>query len=119
MWNFSIGEVQTNYTLQRPGTYTFRVKGGNSDDTWNPTERRIQIKVLPPPWRSGWAYGIYTVCLLGLIYFAYFLLQLQHQLQMKQVEKKQQEELHQVKLRFFTNITHELRTPPHPDSQSY
>lgn len=110
-WNYTVGEVQANYTLQKHGTYTFRLRGGNGDGIWNPMERTLMIKVLPPPWLSGWAYGIYFVLMVSIIYAAYYFLRLKHKLQIKQVEKKQQDALHQIKLRFFTNITHELRTP--------
>lgn len=110
-WNHAIGQTEATYTIQRPGTYTFRLKGANSDGVWNPEERRLQITVLPPPWRSGWAYLIYTVLLAGALYGIWHFVRLRHRLQLEQLAKQQQEELNEMKLRFFTNITHEFRTP--------
>lgn len=110
-WNNSVGKTEATYTIQREGEYIFRMKGGNSDGVWNPQERQLKIVVLPPPWRTWWAYLIYMslagVITYGLIRFV----RLRHKLQLEQIAKQQQEELHEVKLRFFTNITHEFRTP--------
>ncbi len=110
-WNYSVGKTDATYTIQREGEYTFRLKGGNSNGLWNPNERRLYIKVLPPPWRTWWAYLIY-LGIIGLIGFGILrFIRLRHSLQLEQIAKQQQEELNEVKLRFFTNITHEFRTP--------
>ncbi len=110
-WNYSTGETQASYTIQREGEYTFRLLGANSDGVWNPNERQISVVVLPPPWRSWWAYLIYLT-LIGLTVFALIrFLRLRHKVQLQEVAKQQQDELMEMKLRFFTNITHEFRTP--------
>jgi signal transduction histidine kinase len=110
-WNYRVGPAEARYTIQRPGVYQFRIKGGNSDGIWNPEEKQIEIVVLPPPWRSTWAYiGYFLLIGLGL-YGVFHLFQLRHRLQMEHWSKVQQEELNEMKLRFFTNITHEFRTP--------
>ena len=110
-WNYTIGENVASYTIQRDGEYTFRLKGANSDGLWNPEERLLKIVVLPPPWRSWWAYLIYLVSLCALAIGLIRYVRLRHKLQLQQVAKQQQDELHELKLRFFTNITHEFRTP--------
>lgn len=110
-WNYTVGQTEATYTIQRPGTYTFRLRGANSDGVWNPEERQLEITVLPPPWRSGWAYLVYTVLVAGALYSAFHFIRLRHRLQLEQLAKQQQEELNEMKLRFFTNITHEFRTP--------
>ncbi len=110
-WNNSVGKTEATYTIQKEGEYVFRMRAGNSDGIWNPVERQLKIIVLPPVWRTWWAYLIY-LCVLGAIVFGFIrLIRLRHRLQLEQIEKKQQKELHEVKLRFFTNITHEFRTP--------
>ncbi|MBI4751073.1 MAG: protein kinase [Acidobacteria bacterium] len=43
------------------GTYTFQVKGSNNDGVWNETGASLRIKVLPPPWKRWWAYGLYAL----------------------------------------------------------
>lgn len=110
-WNYGAGERQASYNIQREGTYTFLLRGGNSDGAWNPEERRLTITVLPPLWRSWWAYLSYLL-LTGLTVFALIrFLRLRHKVQLQEVAKQQQDELTEMKLRFFTNITHEFRTP--------
>ncbi len=110
-WTYAKGETEATYTLQRPGTYLFRLRGANNDGLWNPVERNISIEVLPPPWRTGWAYLSYLLILALVFWGTVRFLRLRHQLDMEALEKRQQEELHQAKLRFFTNIAHEFRTP--------
>ncbi|MEO0338625.1 MAG: ATP-binding protein, partial [Bacteroidota bacterium] len=110
-WNYTIGQTEANYTIQRPGTYIFKVKAANSDGIWGNQERNLKITVLPPPWFSVWAYVIYTVLTIVAIYGIWFFMRLRNRLQLERMAKKQQEELNEMKLRFFTNITHEFRTP--------
>lgn len=114
-WNYSTGLTYASYTIQEAGTYTFRLKASNNDGLWNPEERTIKIKVLPPPWKTWWAYTFYVLALLAAITaltkFIQIRSSLKHKLEIEQIEKLKQEELHQMKIRFFTNITHEFRTP--------
>ncbi len=110
-WKYTQGKTEVSYTIQRPGKYTFRLKGANSDGIWNSQERQLLICVLPPPWLSWWAYMLYglfaILVYLGVVRFV----KLRHRFQLEKVEKEKQKELHQSKLRFFTNIAHEFRTP--------
>ena len=110
-WNYSTGKTEATYTIQKDGEYVLRMKGGNSDGIWNPKDRQLEIIVLPPPWKTWWAYLIYIGTIGMLVYGLVHFIRLRHKLQLEQIEKQQQEELHEVKLRFFTNITHEFRTP--------
>ena len=110
-WNTSIGKNEATYAIQRHGEYTFKLKGGNSEGLWNPVDRQIKITVLPPPWRTWWAYMGYFLLLLAFILGLYRFVKLRHTLQLEKLVNQQQAELHEVKLRFFTNITHEFRTP--------
>lgn len=110
-WNYATGKAEATYTIQREGEYIFRLKGGNSDGVWNPSERQLTIEVLPPPWRTWWAYLLYITMIGMIVYGLVRFIRLRHRLQLEQIAKRQQEELLEVKLRFFTNITHEFRTP--------
>ncbi|MEO0734259.1 MAG: ATP-binding protein, partial [Bacteroidota bacterium] len=81
------------------------------DDEIAIAERELLVTVMPPPWRSWYAYLLY-ILLVGLAAAAVArYTYLQNQLKLEQVAKDQQAALHRAKLRFFTNITHELRTP--------
>ncbi len=110
-WKYSTGKTEATYTIQKSGEYTFRLKGGNSDGLWNQQERSLKIKVLPPAWKTWWAYLIYSLILVALIIGTYRFIKLRHNLQLEKVINQQQAELNETKLRFFTNITHEFRTP--------
>ncbi|MEL6865733.1 MAG: two-component regulator propeller domain-containing protein, partial [Bacteroidota bacterium] len=49
------------YTKVSPGTYTFRLRGANNENKWNPSEIQLLIEVLPPPWQTWWAYSLYVL----------------------------------------------------------
>ncbi|MCI4670674.1 MAG: response regulator [Bacteroidia bacterium] len=110
-WKHIKGQPEVSYTLQRSGDYVFKLKGGNNDGIWNKTEKTLKITVLPPPWQSPIAYFIYLSLLIILLTVLYRLILMQQRLQLEKIAKGQQEELHQSKLRFYTNVTHEFRTP--------
>ncbi|WP_276500652.1 hybrid sensor histidine kinase/response regulator transcription factor [Terrimonas pollutisoli] len=90
------------YTNLSPGSYTLWVKGANNDGIWSEPVS-INVKILPPFWLTWWAYCIYAVLLAAILFFVtrFFFL--------KALLKKE-DELHQLKLNFFTNISHEIRT---------
>ncbi|SDD37481.1 Signal transduction histidine kinase [Niabella drilacis] len=90
------------YTNLPPGSYTFSVRGSNNDGLWTqPISMKITVR--PPLWRTWWAYLIYLLFFIGILFLVtrfFFLRAL----------LKKEDELHQVKLNFFTNVSHELRT---------
>ena len=97
------------------GRYNFKVQGSNSQGIWSDKIAQLQITILPPWWRSWWAYFIYAI-LLGLGIRAYFKFtvnraKLKSQLNFEQLEAKRVKELDSVKTQLYTNITHEFRTP--------
>ncbi len=106
---------KANYTNISPGHYDFEVMACNNDGVWNTTPTRLAIVVLPPFYKSWPAYLIYllTVMLLGWSAwkFVIFRSNMIRQVEMERLRRIQEEELHQVKLDFYTNISHELRTP--------
>lgn len=55
------------YTNLPAGTYQFRVRASNNDGVWNQQGHNIQLIVLPPPWKTWWAYTIYAAIILGLL----------------------------------------------------
>ena len=72
-WNYVNSDRRNaTYTNLNPGTYTFRVKAANNQGLWNDTGRSITLQILPPPWRTWWAYIIYILLLIGLLkWFVY------------------------------------------------
>lgn len=55
------------YTNLDPGAYTFRVKASNSDGIWNEEGASVKITILPPWWRTNWAYIGYVLFFAGII----------------------------------------------------
>ncbi|WP_228530273.1 hybrid sensor histidine kinase/response regulator transcription factor [Tamlana sp. I1] len=113
-WNVT-SNTEVNYIIQQGGTYKFEVKGANNDGVWNDSPTVLKIKVQPAPWRSWWAfifYGLFIgVALFALITFLKSKAKLKHELALETIEKKRNEDINQAKLQFFTNISHEFRTP--------
>lgn len=103
------------YNNLKPGTYTFYLKASNSNGIWNDATRKIQVVILPPPWLTWWAYGIYMVLALLVAYYTYRVvrnrIRLRNALHLQEMENAKVEEINHAKLQFFTNITHELLTP--------
>jgi signal transduction histidine kinase/DNA-binding response OmpR family regulator len=111
--------IETNrkiyYTKLQPGHYTFKIKGSNGDKLWNNHVTQLNIRVLPPWWGSWWAYIIYAMAILGIgfIIFRYYYLAMTEKSQrlIKTLEIEKEREVYNAKIEFFTNVTHEIRTP--------
>tara|TARA_R110002049_G_scaffold164173_2_gene330207 strand:- start:11799 stop:15851 length:4053 start_codon:yes stop_codon:yes gene_type:complete len=104
-----------SYTIQRPGDYTFEVKGINSDGISNDVPTTLKIQVNPAPWRTWWAFILYGMFIFTALYYLLNILKsktkLKHQLDLEHIEAEQIKEANKAKLEFFTNISHEFRTP--------
>lgn len=104
-----------NYANLVPGTYQFRIRAIYEGETHFSPIREIEVVVLPPWFKSTPAYWVYLILFLGIAYavksFVSWRIKLRNDLRFERLEKEKQEELSQLKLRFFTNISHELRTP--------
>jgi len=107
--------TQVNYTIQNPGTYIFEIKGSNNDGIWNSKPTALEIIVEPAPWKSGWAFMGYALiialALIGLTRIIRSKTRLRHQLELEHFKSERNKEIHNTKLQFFTNISHEFRTP--------
>lgn len=115
-WQFMDGKRRiVNYFDLHPGEYTFRVKASNCDGVWNEAGKSIAITILPPWWKTHWAYALYVMVIIllfaALYYYTYKWIALKNNLTLEKLEKEKITELNQDKLRFFTNISHEFRTP--------
>lgn len=91
-----------------PGTYTLHVKSCSGSGIWNDKETVLKIVVLPPFWKTTWAMLCYFLLLVVLLYFAFRIVRNFNGLRNRINVEKQ---LTEYKLVFFTNISHEFRTP--------
>ncbi len=114
-WNYTGTRRFANYTNLDPGHYTFKVKGSNSDGVWNETGASLNIYIPRPFSRTIWAYLIYGIVGIGLIYginaYIFALINVKHELKLERLERKKAKEMNQFKLQFFTDIAHEFKTP--------
>lgn len=114
-WIQANGHREAIYNNLPPGNYTFQVKASNNDGIWNEDGPVLHIRVLAPLWQRWWAYLLYTLVLFVIIrqFFIYRQrkLALEHQLHFNRLQQEQSEKIHQERLRFFTQVAHEFRTP--------
>ncbi|MBL3655604.1 hybrid sensor histidine kinase/response regulator transcription factor [Fulvivirga sediminis] len=106
---------RVTYTNLDPGNYTFRVLASNNDGFWNEKGTSLNIKVRPPFWKTAWAYTVYTLLVLAALYLGRKMMlrreRLKFQIEQERREARQMHELDLLKIRFFTNVSHEFRTP--------
>ena len=114
-WN-EVGNTHiASYSNLTPGRYVFRVKAANNDGIWNESGTALRIVIPPPPWKTWWAYALYLLGAVALLYalrrYELGRLRLKHQLRVEHLEREKLSELDHLKSQFFANISHELRTP--------
>jgi signal transduction histidine kinase/ligand-binding sensor domain-containing protein/DNA-binding response OmpR family regulator len=114
-WNFVGTQRTATYTNLSPGSYIFKVKATNSDGVWGENPVELRIEVLPPWYRTWWAYMLYFIVFAAIVYGFMREIQIREafktDIRLKEIEKERIRELEQIKTSFFTNISHELRTP--------
>lgn len=107
-WTFLGNRRFVTFSDLRPGNYDFSVKGSNNDGIWNETPVTLRFTILPPWWQTWWAYSLYFSLILGMVLFL-------RRYEMKRFKLRQRAahlaDLDAFRSRFYTNITHEFRTP--------
>ena len=114
-WVLISGNRKVYYTNLSPGEYRFRVFSSTDGDIWSTKEAQLEIKISPPIWFSIPAYTLYIIILAftayRLIIFYIKKNVLEHQRKIDIIETNKEKEILNAKINFFTNITHEVRTP--------
>ena len=106
-WSPQSKEAKVDYRNLSPGRYTFKVKAIGASQKWSEVFD-YSFRIRPPWWQTIWAFIIYLFTLAVIIYFIYRF-QLNRQLAL--LETRKLKELDNLKTQFYTNITHEFRTP--------
>ncbi len=114
-WYFLGKEKQVTFRNLKPDNYTFKLKARIHNKDWSNEVTSMYINILPPIWLRWWAKVIYIVLLFCMGYYILIFykkkLQIENQLIFEKKSHQQELQLNEDKIKFFTNITHELRSP--------
>ena len=107
-WNEVENSRTASYINLPPGNYELQIRSTNSDGVWTDNVRKLSVTVIPTFWETSWAVLLYIILFIlftaTIVYIILYIYKLRHQIYMEQ-------QLANIKLRFFTDISHELRTP--------
>lgn len=114
-WNYVGQARKANYSRLPEGKYTFKVKTTNFAGGWNKEVTLVSIEVLPPWYRTWWAYALYLLAIAGIL-FVYLDYQknkekLKYKVKIAELESKKEKEIAEKQSSMFTYISHEFRTP--------
>lgn len=110
-WNTINNRRIISFTNVPKGNYSLWIKWTNSDGVWSKPVRAIDIRIKPVFWQSNLAITIYLVLTVLFILFVLSYYKKRQSLSQNILFRKREEELHENRLTFFTNIAHEFQTP--------
>jgi len=114
-WNYTKNVRTANYTNLREGHFKLRLKSTNAEGVWNTRETGLDIIVLPPWYRSWWAWLLYGLLVAVLVYYyrRYRIRQtrLKYEIKIAHLNAEKEKEINEKRLSFFTSVSHEFRTP--------
>ena len=114
-WVYARDERSANYTKLPPGHYTLEIDASNTSGFWSNSTKTLQVTIVPAWWQTWWANTIYVLVAMGLLltffYYRVRRIRLAQRMILQQKQTEQLKALDEMKSRFFSNITHEFRTP--------
>lgn len=110
-WNFINNRRNISFTNVPPGKYSLWIKWSNNDGVWSNPVQTIAIKIKPVFWQSNLALIIYVLLLFLFLLFILSYYNKRQLLKQNIIFRQKDEEIHQNRLNFFTNIAHEFQTP--------
>ncbi|QJD96842.1 response regulator [Mucilaginibacter robiniae] len=114
-WNY-VGKLKTAYyTRLNEGKYLLRIKATDTKGNWSNAQLVVAITILPPWYRTWWAYLLYLSVASGIVYWIWLYRtrqeKLKFEIEIANLRVEREKELNEKKLSFFTNVSHEFRTP--------
>lgn len=114
-WNYLDQNQEISYLNMPPGKYTLLVKTVDNENNLSDASASLEIEISPPFYFSKWAYILYVTLVLALIFWLVNTYRTRvakrHRENIRMLEDNKEKEIYQAKIQFFTNITHEIRTP--------
>ena len=110
-WNVVNNRRIISFTNVPKGFYSLWIKWSNSDGVWSGPVHAIDIKIKPVFWQSNVAIATYLLIIFLFLLFVWSYFNKQYRLRQNIIFQKREEEIHQNRLTFFTNIAHEFQTP--------
>lgn len=115
-WKLATHENRViSYSNLRPGDYQLMLDVEVQDGSGAKNPRSIEIRIVPAPWKTIWAYAIYIFIVVSIlaifIYFWNNRQKLNHQIELDKMVINRDQELREMQLRFFTDMAHEFKTP--------
>ncbi len=114
-WNFVGNQRTATYRYLQPGEYVFKVRASNIENVWNTEYASVSVKITPPFWKTPIAYTLYALTFGGIAFIIFSFrkkqLNLRRRLKIEKSQRKHERQLVQQKLTFFTEISHEFKTP--------
>jgi signal transduction histidine kinase/ligand-binding sensor domain-containing protein/DNA-binding response OmpR family regulator len=113
-WINTRGRNEISFTGLNPGDYEVQIRASRDRQNWSEI-RSLRIDVDVPPWATWYAYTLYALLLIGIGILINYVSKRQARLEAKlriaEIEKEKEHDLNEAKISFFTNISHEFRTP--------
>ena len=110
-WNVINSRRTFSFTNVPKGNYTLWLKWSNSDGVWGEPVRAMDIQIKPVFWQSNVAIFIYAILLFLFLLFVWSYFGKQYKLRQNIISQLKEDEIHQNRLNFFTNVAHEFQTP--------
>ncbi len=116
-WVYTDGRMRKAiYTNLDPGSYTFRVKASDEDGQWNSSsETTLSISIRPPFWKTPWAFILYALVIALALWLARRIVleraRMRFEVERQRQEAERVQQVDALKTKFFTNVSHEFRTP--------
>ncbi len=115
-WTYTGADMRVaTFTNLTPGEYKLRIIASNNDLVWNEAGTSLNIEMMVPYWKTWWAILLYSLAIFGIMMLILkFILvkkKLENELFAERIERDKIIEMNQMKIDFFSNVSHEFRTP--------